>query len=242
MAALFLAVPPARAEACQTSLVPAYFQPGVESPWEYAMARAVPGTTMILNPASGPGNAPVAGYQNTVRRARLAGIAVIGYVHTSWGKRSLRTVRAEVARYQAWYGVDGIFFDEAATSPRALPYYRSARRQTKKTGNARVVFNHGTVPHQRYMRLADVAVIFEGNADEYQRSAMPPWASAYPAHRFAALVYATPQQALQGVLGAARQRGVGYVYVTDDVLSNPWDRLPSYYDTERTALAQCPAG
>ena len=235
---LVFATTTARADACATNMIPAYFAPGATSPWEQVIATTAPGTTMILNPSSGPGASPDAAYQETVRRAQAAGIRVLGYVHTSWGNRKSQLVRAEIDRYESWYGADGIFFDEAATSATQLPYYRALYRHVKSATGGLVVLNHGTVPDERYMGAADVAVIFEGTADAYSSAAAPAWRDAYGPHRFADLVYAAPAEMLSSVMATAGVRGIGHLYATDDVLDNPWDTLPTYYDGERDALAE----
>lgn len=235
---LGLAATAARADACATNMIPAYFAPGATSPWEQVITTGAPGTTMILNPASGPGTSPDVAYQETVRRAQANGIRVLGYVHTSWGNRKSTRVRAEIDRYGSWYGIDGIFFDEAATSATQLSYYRALHRHVKSTTAGLVVLNHGTVPDERYMEVTDVAVVFEGSVDAYLNAQPAAWRGAYARDRFADLVYAAPAETLSSVMATADARGVGHLYATDDVLDNPWDSLPTYYDGERDALAE----
>jgi hypothetical protein len=41
----------------------------------------------------------------------------------------------------------------------------------------------------------------------------------------------------QGYVAQAKQ-DVGYIYITDDDLPNPWDTLPGYFDALLAALAQ----
>ena len=41
---------------------------------------------------------------------------------------------------------------------------------------------------------------------------------------------------LDGVLSRAAARHASRLYVTDDVLDNPWDTLASYYEQEAAAL------
>ena len=235
LAAGFTATP-APADACTASMIPAYFPPGATSPWEQVIASGAPGTTMILNPASGPGASPDSAYRKTVRRAQASGVRVLGYVHTRWGRRKSTRVRDEVDRYASWYGVDGIFFDEAATSATQLSYYRKLYRHVKRTSDGQVVLNHGVAPDERYMQVADVAVVFEGSAAAYLSAAPAAWRDAYHPRRFADLVYAAPAQSLPQIRARAKARGVGHLYVTDDVLDNPWDALPRFW-TEM--LAPC---
>jgi hypothetical protein len=56
----------------------------------------------------------------------------VGYVYTDWGARSLSAVEADVNAYYSWYGVNGIFFDQASTNcayssdyPPSMPLSRS---------------------------------------------------------------------------------------------------------------------
>lgn len=101
-------------------LIPAYFYPSWWDPgvnlWDdlAAAASQVP-LIAIMNPNSGPGGGSNADYTREVDALRLAGGRVIGYVHTSYGARPVDEVLSEVDAYYAWYNVDGIYFDEAAS-------------------------------------------------------------------------------------------------------------------------------
>ena len=53
---------------------------------------------------------------------KAAGVRVLGYVHTSYGKRPIAEVQAEIDRYDKWYKPDGIFFDEVTTDASGLAY------------------------------------------------------------------------------------------------------------------------
>jgi hypothetical protein len=48
--------------------------------------------------------------------------------------------------------------------------------------------------------------------------------------RFAHLVSEVPADALEATVARSKALGAGWIYVTDDVLPNPWDQLPSYFD------------
>lgn len=79
--------------------------------------------TIVVNPFNGPGidKLPDTNYQQEVPKlTRHSNVRVVGYVHTSWAKRDLGLVCADVSRYAAWpehsgnpgLRVDGIFVDE----------------------------------------------------------------------------------------------------------------------------------
>lgn len=233
---ILVTAPAPRAAACSTTMIPAYFYAGPL--WDEVITSPGGPTTMILNPASGPGTTPDPTYQGTVQRARAAGVRVLGYVHTSWGLRRSSTVRAEVDRYASWYRVDGIFFDEAATGSSALSYYRGLHRHVKSTIGGHVALNHGTIPDRRYMDVSDVSVTFEGDSAAHASAVAPTWGTAYGPGRFAHLVYDADGAELDGVVARAGALRVGNLYVTDDRLNNPWDTLPSYFSSERSLLAR----
>jgi hypothetical protein len=100
-------------------LAPAYFYPSWWDPatnlWDdLADAASQVPLVAIMNPNSGPGTASNADYTREVDALRAAGGRVIGYVHTSYGSRSIDEVLSEVDAYYTCYNLDGIYFDEAA--------------------------------------------------------------------------------------------------------------------------------
>jgi len=43
---------------------------------------------------------------------------------------------------------------------------------------------------------------------------------------------------MQAVLERALQAGVGWIYLTDDTLPNPWDTLPAFWEAQVQALVR----
>ena len=154
---------------------------------------------------------------------------VLGYVSTGWGSRPVTQVLQDIAAYRTWYGLHSIFLDEAASSAGSLAYYQALAEVVRGVSGALVALNPGTVPDEAYATLADLLVLFEGSYDQYRSWAPPAWQEYYPRERFWHLVYATPRRRADAALRTADRRSAGVVYVTDDVLDNPWDRLPSYW-------------
>jgi hypothetical protein len=220
---------------CRAALIPAYLPPRELA----ALVRSPNRPRMVIvNPDSGPGAREGRAYSRAVRALQAAGIRVLGYVPTSYGGRPLTDVLADVRRYLAWYGVDGIFFDEASSDAALLPYYRALGRAARGPGGATVVLNPGVPPAAGYFDVADVVVTFEGTHAGYA-SAMettPDWLRRMRPDRVAHLVYdATRAQALDAVADAS----AGYVYVTSGAMPNPWRSLPTYLRDEEEALAAC---
>ncbi|MDY0056241.1 MAG: spherulation-specific family 4 protein [Methyloversatilis sp.] len=226
-------------------LVPAYFYPaGSGAAYWQTLTDSAPavGITAILNPDSGPGSALDTNYTTVVDSLQAAGGRVIGYVHTAYGTRSAATVRAEIDRYYALYGVDGIFIDEMSNDIGQLGYYRSLHDYIRGLdGEGYIVGNPGTQTAPDYLATADVLVTFESPAAEYAGYEADAWTQTQDATRFAHLVYEVPDAAaMQAVIARARAMNVGHVYVTDDDISNPWDTLPSYWAAQTAAVAAVP--
>lgn len=229
---------PALAAGAQSIAVPSYFYPG--SLWDRLGASLPEARLAVINPASGPGEAPNPDYASQVRESRAAGLTVLGYVHTSYAARSGDEVRAEIDRYYDWYGVDGIFLDEASTRCADQPYYAGLYDHIKARGGL-VVINPGTQTSECYMSAADIVVNFEGSHASYVEGySAPEWVYGYPPERFWHLVYAAPGEGevLEAVY-LSKRRNAGWVYVTPDVLPNPWDTLPgpAYWEAERRAAS-----
>ncbi len=242
LAALFVFLvaaksPDAKAVLCQKMFIPAYFYPG--SLWTQAISGAPVVDVMIMNPASGPGTSQNPDYVAAVNNARAAGIKVIGYVHTSYGARDINVVKGEVDLYKQWYGVDGIFLDEVSSSASYLPYYENVSAHIRATNGTYVALNPGTVPDQGYVALGNTTVIFEGSYNTYKTWSAPSWVFSYPASKFTHLVYATSSSKnMKSAITRSKNNNAGYVYVTNDVLPNPWDTLPGYWSTELSYINQ----
>jgi hypothetical protein len=244
LAALLAGAAPARAQATwdtsnQHQMVPAYLYPDWWNPgngW-YRMCDAmnVSGgpSTAIMNPSSGPGAAANADYQHVIDYCHARGQRVIGYVHSSYGARPLADVVADVDAMYAFYpAVDGIFVDEMSNEPSTLAYYRALRAHVQTKPGAHVVVGNPGTPADTAWQLeglaADELVIFEGTAQDYLGWSAPAWTRAYPASRFTQLVHAAADTtSMLAACAHSKLQNAGSVYVTDDVMPNPWDTLPA---------------
>ncbi|MBC7805012.1 MAG: spherulation-specific family 4 protein [Akkermansiaceae bacterium] len=225
----------------QGMVVPAYFAPGPL--WEQmGTAAANTGMIAIMNPNSGPGDAAREDYVAQIKTARAQGVKVLGYVHTSYGKRPIAEVRAEIERYYQWYAVSGIFFDEVTNDDKGLAYYAKCRRLARASdAKGLVIVNPGTPVTKGYMNVADIVVTFESNYDAYiKRAPDAAWVRTFPAKRFWHLIYAAPDEnAMKNAVQLTKKRNAGWVFVTPDTLPNPWDTLPEepYWAAQLAAFA-----
>src|SRR5665213_2413064 len=150
-----------------TLLIPAYFYPKPSGDWDRMAiaAKSVP-ITAILNPVSGLGASADPVYAAAVDKLESNGGKVIGYVHTSYGKRSLATVEAQVLAYHSFYHLDGIFVDEMATDAADISYYSSLYSFIKNVDPSyEVIGNPGGKTIETYLTAptADVLVDYEAN-------------------------------------------------------------------------------
>lgn len=226
-------------------VVPAYFYPSPGSPWGPMTAAAddVP-ITAIMNPGNGPGNAKDDNYVAAVNAFRAAGGRVIGYVYSSYGARPLGQVTADIDRYRSWYGIDGIFVDEMSNTGPAerLNYYKSIYDHVKSVDSEwEVMGNPGTHTIEQYATwpTADRFMVFENVGAAYPGYAPSEWNADYDNEKFVHLVHTEASATnMQAYLDLAVSRNTGGIYVTHDVMNNPWDVLPSYWQAEVAAVAE----
>jgi Spherulation-specific family 4/PEP-CTERM motif len=238
-------------------LVPAYFYPSFDpalSYWDEMTAVAAAGghITAIVNVNNGPGDSLNGDYSSAINSFRAAGGKVLGYVYTCYGintctpglpaTRTATDVLADAQRYATWYNVDGIFLDEMSNSAAALPFYQTvaAGLRAARPGGS-IVGNPGTSTPAAYLNVADTLVTFESGAASYAGAATEPWMGTAAPQRQANLLYnVSSEAAMRALVQQAAQRNVGYLYVTNDVLPNPWDQLPSYWLAEVAAISAVP--
>jgi len=224
---------------CQYVAIPAYFYPSYPPAatdyWGIVNSTLKSGEIVIVNPNSGSGLTKSSSYDQMIMSTKAKGIVNLGYVYTSYGLRSLTSVKLEIDNYFNWYGVNSIFLDETpyqvSTDQWQLTYYKDIFTYIKNRGG-RVMLNPGMVPDERYLTVADQIVIFESGYLKYISASFPAWIANYPASRFVHLVYNTPVTSLSNTIALSKQRNAGYIFITnDDILpdGNPWNTLPNYW-------------
>lgn len=224
-------------------LVPAYFYPVANSPWarlSAAAAKTPAGTiNAIANVNNGPDSgqaADIAPYQQVISDLRAKGGRVFGYVSTAYGTRDLKLVQADVALWYSRYGVDGIFLDEQATTPEAFGYYRTLHDDIAYNRGGLVIGNPGTATTEAYMEVNEVTCVFETDGPTGFPTWTPPaWTANYPAGKFYVLPYNSSAANMSAFVARAAANNAGWIYVTNDTLPNPWDTLPSYFESLVTA-------
>jgi Spherulation-specific family 4 len=222
---------------------------------DVAAAASQVGITAIINPNSGPdGGPPNSDFIHGMGDLSAAGVAMIGYVHTSYGNTLLRPlldVQHDIDLYElhfSTYGVSGIFLDEVSNDPAKESYYSALYSYIKsKPHLGKVITNPGANVPESFITAptADTTVIFE-NTSGWPGYTVSPYLPNYSANHFASLMLNVPTIAqMHSAVDLAVQRNVGYVYVTDDAIlappnDNPFDRLPTYWQNEVSYIASVP--
>jgi len=149
-------------------------------------------------------------------------------VHTSYGARSASTCVDEMAQYKTWYTLDGIFLDEMATSPGDEAYYESLASSARDLGLNFLVGNPGSEPESDtfYSVGIDVLMVFESG---YLPMDLQPVSGYRALYQRGVFPYGIPAPLNTTWIAQARQ-SVGWVFVQNDTLPNPWDTVPAFFD------------
>jgi Spherulation-specific family 4 len=209
-------------------LVPAYVHP-LEDPgaWDRLVSLAPVLRAVVVNVHDGPGDEPDPAYPKVLERLVDAGVRIVGYVDSDYGRRALAEITADVEVWLSRYGVHGVFLDQVASGLDLLDHYADVTVAARSRGADFVVLNPGTTPHAGYLDLANVTVTFEGSWTDYRRLEEPEWARSVPASRFAHLVHGVSfTSGLTAAVRQAARRHVGTVYVTPGTGANPWNQVP----------------
>jgi hypothetical protein len=236
------APPPAAADAGASgappasTIVPLYTPPGHPS-WAAieAAKRAHPRVPVIavVNPANGPGAAQQSAYTTGIAGLVDAGVRVIGYVATGYAARADTAVRADVDRWRSYYpAVTGIFFDEQSNEAGNEGYYRSLSQYAKAQGLGFTVGNPGTDTAESFIGALDAMLIYESKGLPAE-SRLAGWHTKYAPANFGVIPYGA---AFDAAYVRMARTHVGYVYINDDDLPNPWDSLPPYFTDLLAAL------
>jgi Spherulation-specific family 4 len=211
-------------------IVPLYSYPGPT--WQSVIrtkeANPLVPILAVINPANGPGTSPDPNYVESINRLRSVGVTVLGYIHTSYGARLQYAVIADIDAYRRWYDLNGILFDEMSSATGFESYYSSLNEYTKSLGYSLTVGNPGTAVPLSYVGTMDVLCIYENVGlpllhELFSRTV------AHHKSKFASVSIGVGT--LDAVFVSAASKYVRWIYVTDANLPNPYNVLPSYFQT-----------
>lgn len=231
----------------QSMALPAYEYPTLTNLWPFIDANASQIPFVIVNPASGPGVSANSDYTTRIATNNTENIKSIGYVDTNYQARPYTDVISDIDLWYSLYpGVKGIFLDRvSATGAPALCYsaYLYNYAKIRHTDDP-VIQNFGTYTTPAYEPYGDIFVNAEMSHALYQTWSLPVDGFqnvSANANRFWHLIHTTDSTDLATTLTATRNNNAGWVYITDDILPNPYDTAPTYGSTELTSIASLPA-
>lgn len=236
------------ATSAQSIALPLYEYPTVGTLWpdvQTAGGSQVP--FAIVNPANGPGVAVNSDYTTAISNNTTAGIRSIGYVDTNYQARAYTTVIDDIDTWYSLYpNVTGIFLDRvSAVGAPELCYSSYIYNYIKvKHPTALVSQNFGTYTTPAYEPYGDIFVNAEMDHALYQTWALPvDGFQNNPANsnRFWHMIHTTNGSDLAATLTQTRNNNAGWVYITDDILPNPYNDSPSYWGSLLTGVGTLPA-
>ncbi len=208
--------------------VPAYIHPGLDPrAWAQLAAVAADLRFVVVNVGDGVGERSDPAYTSAIAGLRRAGVRLVGYVDTDYGRRPVDDVVAEAGTWVSRYGVAGVFLDQVRGDFAWLQHYASCSVGARTVGAQFVVLNPGTACDPGYVDVANVVVTFEGAWTRYTAYEPPGWTTGRPARRFCHLVYDVPPAVMPSCLAEAARRHAGTAYFTTAGAPNPWNRLPA---------------
>jgi Spherulation-specific family 4 len=203
--------------------VPAYFWPG--GYWDRVVAGSADVSLAVVNIATGPGAAKNTAFVTQFAAARNAGIKLVGYVDTTYGARSAASVKTDIANYKSWYGITSIFFDETPWSCDNTAYYADLSAVVHANGGTNIM-NPGGSSLSCWGPIGDMIVNFEGSGATYDSWVPDEWTNQYPASKFWHIVYGTLGPQVAETVSKTKARNAATVFITDDIMPNPFDRMP----------------
>jgi hypothetical protein len=223
--------------AASGTIVPLYSYP-TDPAWTAIVAakQAHPSVTVraIINPDSGPGASKDPEFAKGIATLDAAGIVVLAYVATTYGKKAKALVQGEIDAYQGFYpGLKGIFFDEMSNTPGDEAYYEGLDMYTKGKGYSVTVGNPGTDTPASFVGILDTVLIYE-SAGLPAVGSLGVFSGQFDKSYFGVIPYGVP--AVDTAFVAAARAKVGFIYLTDDTVPNPWDTLPAYFPALLAAL------
>ncbi|MFD3571987.1 spherulation-specific family 4 protein, partial [Streptomyces sp. NPDC058667] len=136
-------------------LVPFYEHPADRPEAWSALVDAAPSLYgVVVNPASGAGETADPAFAEAAGRLKAAGVRLLGYVDTDYGRRPHAEVVTDLLRHRDWYGTDGAFLDQVATAPDALAHYRRVAGGGRGGARPRRAVCHRRPPRPRRRRRA----------------------------------------------------------------------------------------
>ena len=212
----------------------------------------------IINPNSGPGTSYDANYGRFIKRLNNHNITIVGYLATTFGNKTVANVKIELLRWFEFYPqIKGIFFDEVPTFTSSnkdthIAYYNELYRMVKSESRRvlkrflTVTINSGTeneflYPLSVYEHSGDITNVCFDQIVDHEKITFP---DIYTIendtdinslrffNRDARIAIIHSQGTYNEELVKKTMKYWGWIYVTKDVLDNPYDQILLGYINE----------
>lgn len=205
---------------------------------------------LVANVVNGPDVAPDHNWASVIEEAPFRGKMVIGYVRTGYlgisqqqfktrlgsGKLSdwVAQIERDVDLWYELYGdvIGGIFFDEGWNDCGPDNVYANLYKYindytTRKHPGALPVLNPGSTMPQCFEHTMDTLLTYEMSYDTYINGYIGNDWVAKDLRKIWHIIYNVPESEVGRVAKLARERGAGLLEITNDIMPNPYDNLPS---------------
>ena len=179
----------------------------------------------VISPSNGPGTAQDPNFVSGIHTLKSAGLTVIGYTYTNYASRSLASVESDILGYRTLYGLSGVYLDEMSNVPGHESYYSTLTQYADSIGMTLVVGNPGADVPSSYIGTVSVIIIYE-NSGLPSLSFLAGWHTSYAKSNFGSISYGVSSITASYIESASSH--LGYIYVTNGVMPNPYMSLPSY--------------
>lgn len=162
------------------------------------------------------------------QKMQSAGVVITGYVHTDYATRDPEICKQRIDLYKRLYGTIGIHFDEMSNVVGNEVYYSNLDGYVKSTaGMTFTMGNPGTSIPESYVGTVDTIIVYENNGLPTISTLKDRTLNGkYDKNNFGAIPHTVARYDATWVSQA--REVVGYVYVTNDKMPNPWDTLSKY--------------
>ncbi|MBM3247662.1 alpha/beta hydrolase, partial [Candidatus Pacearchaeota archaeon] len=182
---------------------------------------------VIINPDSGPGATQDSQYVDWISQLQTSGVTVVGYVYTGYGTRNINVVKADIDKYKQFYpSLNGIFYDEMNNQAGSESYYQSLISYSNIKGFGFSVGNPGIHTISSYINMMNITLIYEDDG----LPALSQYLDyvSYDNSKLGMIPLNVPVYSEQWVVDSLNI--VGWLYLTNDKLDNPWDTLSAHFE------------
>lgn len=179
----------------------------------------------VVNPSNGPGTTQDPNFVSGIQTLRSAGITVIGYAYTNYAGTPISSVESAILGYKTLYGLSGVYLDQMSNVPGHESYYSTLTQYADSIGMSLVIGNPGADVPSSYIGTVNAMIIYESPGLP-SLSFLGGWHTSYPKSDFGIVAYGVSSISPSYIASASND--VGYIYVTDGTMPNPYANLPSY--------------